>query len=266
MFMGNMNETLIYYLHYGDNIPFYIGKTVNERRRRHEHFFQDKKIKLEIIDKIPSSEWIFWERWYISLFKSWGFYLKNKNKGGNGCSHQNDLSKKQISKNMKGKNNWSVGGYNKNSVLQYNLEGEFIKKYESTEEVKKTLNLRVGPCCRNQTKTCGGFIWVYEKNFKNTNLSNKIHNVKVHGNLNKKKSKEHATKLTKRLLSYISDPIFYKKKRKIILQYDINGNLIQEWESIKKASLELNICSSSINNNLKKRYKHAGNYIWEYKK
>lgn len=90
--------TFIYYLHKGDNIPFYIGKTINSNNSRlNNHRIKYSKIcYLEVIDIIPTEEWIFWEKYYISLFKSFGFNLENKNNGGGGCiTHSVSLESRQ---------------------------------------------------------------------------------------------------------------------------------------------------------------------------
>ena len=72
--------TYIYYLHMGNNVPFYIGKTINPQSRKYNHRRKfEGKILLEVIDEIPISEWRFWEKYYISLFKGWGFILENSN-------------------------------------------------------------------------------------------------------------------------------------------------------------------------------------------
>jgi hypothetical protein len=99
--------TYIYYLHGGDNIPFYIGKTIrrdNSRLNAHKNILKIK-IYLEVIDEIPTKEWRFWEKYYISLFKSWGFKLENKNNGGGGCTtHKVSKStREKISKAHKGR-------------------------------------------------------------------------------------------------------------------------------------------------------------------
>ena len=54
--------------------------------------------------------------------------------------------------------------------------------------------------------------------------------------------------------------------KKPILQYDLQGTFIKEWESSKFASKTLNISNSGINNNLKNIKKYSGGFIWKYKK
>jgi hypothetical protein len=80
--------TFIYYLHKGNNIPFYVGKSNNPKRQRlHRHKKKfGENIFIEVLDNVVSSEWKFWERYWISQFKQWGFILENKNNGGNGIS------------------------------------------------------------------------------------------------------------------------------------------------------------------------------------
>ena len=56
-----------------------------------------------------------------------------------------------------------------------------------------------------------------------------------------------------------------KELKKKILQYDLNGIFIKEWESLTKASKELNIQVSGINAVLKGRYNSSGGYKWRYK-
>lgn len=46
------------------------------------------KPKIEELDIVLESEWEFWEMHWISLFKSWGFELKNADGGGKGMSSE----------------------------------------------------------------------------------------------------------------------------------------------------------------------------------
>ena len=56
-----------------------------------------------------------------------------------------------------------------------------------------------------------------------------------------------------------------KHNLKPILQYDLNGTFIKEWEAIMIASKELNIFGSNITECCRGRRKTAGRYIWRYK-
>jgi group I intron endonuclease len=84
----------------------YIGKSNNPSKRFKSHLCIRKKdcfarsknwissLKeiglaptMEIVDKVNHNEWEFWETYYISLYKSWGFDLTNHQIGG-GYSHE----------------------------------------------------------------------------------------------------------------------------------------------------------------------------------
>lgn len=56
-----------------------------------------------------------------------------------------------------------------------------------------------------------------------------------------------------------------KHNLKPILQYDLNGTFIKEWEANMIASKELNIFGSNITECCRGRRKTAGRYIWRYK-
>jgi len=97
--------TFIYYLHKGDNIPFYVGKTINKHLRKAEHRWKNKggcKPEFVIIDEVPTDEWFFWETYWISQFKQWGFRLENLNKGGGGLTFRTEESCKKQSQSLMG--------------------------------------------------------------------------------------------------------------------------------------------------------------------
>lgn len=54
---------------------------------------------------------------------------------------------------------------------------------------------------------------------------------------------------------------------KSILQYDLEGNFIKEWNSINAIERDLGICRSTVSNCClgKSHHKTAGGYVWEYK-
>lgn len=56
-----------------------------------------------------------------------------------------------------------------------------------------------------------------------------------------------------------------EKSKKKVCQYDLNGNYIQTWNSIKDAGCKLNIQHANISACCKGKLKQTGNYIWKYK-
>lgn len=61
--------------------------------------------------------------------------------------------------------NQSRTTYKRYPVLQYSLDGEFIKRYASSGEAERENNIsssKVGACCRGKRKTAGGYIWKYD--------------------------------------------------------------------------------------------------------
>ena len=190
------NTTFIYYLHNGNNVPYYVGKTVNPKLR-----YKNKKL-LEVIDEVNSEEWKFWEKHYISLFKSWGFQLDNKNDGGGGIIQhriesiekirlskighncyknpqrglkislsQKGLKKKHRGLKLKPQHIAKLSEGKFTPINQYDLNGKFIKEWKSQKEAESILNNNpksdnIGACCRGKQNTTYNFIW----KFKQTNL------------------------------------------------------------------------------------------------
>jgi hypothetical protein len=219
--------TDIYYLTFDhEDIPFYIGKSKNCYSR----FFAHKKtygknIKMIKIDKVKNKEWLFWEKHYVSLFKSWGFKLDNKNNGGGGSTK---ASKEKI---QKLKNIKSI------PILQYNLQGNFIKEWKSGKQYAEENNLLNGTlitqCLKGKVPTAYSSLWRYK---------------------------------TDNYLKNISPPVYWKNNFKPITQHDINGNFIKEWDNMLIASKCLGLNKAGICNALKKRSKSSGGFIWHYKK
>lgn len=53
----------IYYLHKGDNIPFYVGKTKDSLSKRVYNHIKKYGINTQIeeLDLVPNNNWKFWE-------------------------------------------------------------------------------------------------------------------------------------------------------------------------------------------------------------
>jgi len=101
--MYNRMKTIIYYLHRGDKLPFYVGKTKNfpkKREKSHQKRLNDSSIILEAIDSVD--DWRYWEKHYIILFRNLGYPLINKNSGGGGSEIVKESTKQKISQANKG--------------------------------------------------------------------------------------------------------------------------------------------------------------------
>jgi len=54
--------------------------------------------------------------------------------------------------------------WNPKKTLQYDMQGKFIKEWESVCEVERQLKINkssISCCCTGQRKTAGGYIWRY---------------------------------------------------------------------------------------------------------
>lgn len=56
----------------------------------------------------------------------------------------------------------------------------------------------------------------------------------------------------------------FDSNKKAILQYDLNGNFIKEWDCVNNAEKELSVSSGSITRCCKKEYVMAFNSLWKY--
>lgn len=251
--------TKIYYLHRGNNIPFYIGKTISEKDRKYHHKNRlGKDIILEVIDEVPTKEWRYWEEFYILLFKQWGFKLENKNNGG--CGNIGGYENHLVSQAHKGRT--SPNKYKGKKILQYDLTGKFIHKWNNINEAITTLNLKVSnesirQCLIGKSKKSANFIWKnYTLDYPIQLSSNEIEYILK----NTQGLKRPRTTSEKNKISLNRK----YKGNKPIIQYDLTGKFIKRWESTSEAAQYLKLSKGNINNVLKKRSKSTGGYLWKY--
>ena len=129
-----------------------------------------------------------------------------------------------------------IGGPRAKAVLQYDLDGNFIKEYVSANNADDELGLGHGnvySACIGKKKSVGGFMW----RFKTDNYPIKI------------------------------DP-YKTNQSKPVQQLDLNGNLIRVWNSAKEAGDSLGIAASGITACCKgyDKYVTAGGFKWKYSK
>ena len=174
--------------------------------------------------------------------------LKRKGKKLGPLSNE---AKKKLSDKLKNKKQYHINQMK--PVLQYDLEGNFIKEYESAIEAKRITKIsgisdNASSYKNGKNKTAGGYLWFYKNSFNEQILKEKIENAKI-----KKPSPSGASKKIS------------LKLMKPVLQYDLEGNFIKEWSSLKEASYHCNIHQSNISNCCRGTQRTCKNYIWKFK-
>lgn len=169
-------------------------------------------------------------------------------------------------------------------IINSNFDNrEDALKYESkmiTENINNSLN-------RNYSLPDGKFIRMgppVNKGKKNPNHSKRMSG-ENNPNFGKKLSLEIRNKISKSHIGKVFSEETKAKMRKPkteshilnlkkadrsklyknIIQYDLDGNFIREWNGIITASKELKIGANNINSCLKGKYKSSGGFIWKYK-
>jgi group I intron endonuclease len=273
----------------------YIGLTFNDLKLRLKSHISEpgkshkihwiKKLKKQgirpIIESIEENISTFEEAcereiYYIDYFKSLGCDLTNMNSGGNKNKKMSEESRKKMSESQKKRyetfklklsdevkiilSNKSKERFknpdekeklrisNKRyedsktterklndiliqdckSVYQYDKDMNLIEIFPSIKNAEKLTGFasaNISKCCKHKVVFVGGYIWRFEGDFT---------------------------------------PPQYKN-RKDVIQLDLNGNFISEFENIRQASLNTNVNESSIRKCCKGKAGSAGGFIWRYK-
>lgn len=127
-----------------------------------------------------------------------------------------------------GESSTGVPSATRKPIDQYDKQGNFIRTWESISSVKQELNWSVGDisaCINKKRPTAYGFYWSYT------------------GELPEFKT--------------------YRTRRKV-LQYDLDGNFIAEFENAAEAARSLGKDKSTINRCCNGKWKTAYKYIWKY--
>jgi hypothetical protein len=198
---------------YGDVNKVYIGKSVNPQSRKNQHLKKyGREIIFNEIDKVSSfssKDWKVLETFWIQYFKFLGFEVLNQNNGGGGSSKWNEEQKinrkgKGIGKNFK----ITLAKLNhpqcSKSILQYDLNGNFIKEYPSIMEARRN-NPKgdIDSCVQGKQKQAGGFQWLY----KELNIK-----IKINPYIRTRKSK-FKTLEEKKYAKKMTDLRYYQKKK-----------------------------------------------------
>lgn len=245
----------------------YIGKTnnISNRLKRHvsKYYLNENTYKsrwlqkelrngctpiIEVIDEVPESEWDFWEQYWISQFKSWGFNLTNTTIGGDGLTITKEIIIKRTKTN-----------FNKNSI-KLNKE---IKEFNIRLENEKWISENTCPQCK---------ALVVHKNhnrsnaLKNSRRFKKENRICIscdyknrNGSGNSFFGKTHTSELQNFLRN-----VAPKKK---VIMLSMNDEVLKEFNSIREAEKETKINRRHISGccNNHPHYHSAGGYKWKFK-
>ena len=129
---------------------------------------------------------------------------------------------------------------NKKQIVQYDLNGDFVREWDSITEAENYYNNSgIASCLKNNCWTSNGYLWFYK------------------GDENIVDIKEYVKKIK------------HKNFRvKSVIQCSIDGEIIKIWDSITDASKKLNISASSISQcaSGKRANRLACGYLWFYNK
>ena len=236
----------------------YIGKTYNKLRKRlYAHINECKSdnkshkiswIKgllsngeipvISIIDIVPTDDWQFWEQYWIEQFKQWGFNLTNIAKGGYDNSYnRSDKTKKKMRDSKLGK--------------------------PLSEEQKEKISKSVKEDWKNNPREVEKYIIITKEELFQRYIIENLSMPKLSKLFGCSKATifrnlhEHGIKKGKEVwIKQLST-----NPKKVVLQYDLKGNLIKEWSSLSEIDLGiLNISNCCLG-----RAITAGGYIWRYK-
>jgi group I intron endonuclease len=224
----------------------YVGKSNNPTKRYYKHckftnvkthknnwinklLTEGKKPILCVIDEVSINEWVFWEMYWISQMKAWGFNLTNSTIGGDGSTTGNKTSFK------KGRT-----AHNKGIPL--------------TDEQKENLRL----------KNIGKKQSVFTKNKRSEALKGREIN-----HLDKLLTSGEKTRFKKGGDAWNKGKTGYKlgglRKAKPVLQIDVNDKVVNEFESCKDAALFIGKSRETIRKCCEGKTDKVAGFKWVYK-
>ena len=238
------------------NGKVYIGQTIHPRSRKTQHLCEStgarhiafwrayKKYgtfeyeEIEIVEE--SSKEVLCERLneleqsYIEAYQSTNpDYGYNLTSGG-----------KVFVVNEEGRKHMSEARKDKLAVLQYDLEGNFVKEYESTTSAGKALGVaatNIWSCClgyrtgkrKKKVQIVNGYTFRFKKDYPGVPLRLDLNIT----NLNKKS----------------------------VLQFSLDGFFIKEWESVLDAERGTGTRESGIRQACYGKYRQSNGYMWRYR-
>ena len=120
-------------------------------------------------------------------------------------------------------------------IVQLDLNGVFIEEYKNAKEASQISgadHTSILKCCadKKHCNSAGGYLWMYMNDYKQ----------------GKRKQ-------------------YNNNHLRQVIQLDVSGHFIAEYNSVKSASEATGICDTGIVSCCNGTYKHSGGFLWRYK-
>lgn len=212
--------------------------------------------EIDCIEINQSEDWTWLEKYWISQIKTWGFRICNLTDGGDGNQNQvfsresiekraskirgiprDEDTRKKISASLTGikkseetkkKVSNSIKELQGRKIKQFTKDGKFIKDWDCIKDAARDLNIdaaNIGHCCKHEKNhnTAGGFIWRYKND-------------------------------PTPVIPYFPNSV---------CQLDLNGNLINIFETATIASKQTNISITSISHCCNNKIKSVKGFVFK---
>lgn len=144
----------IYTLSDASNNVRYVGQTINYKQRIRKHLSDSnnpkthsqcwinallksgEKPQIDIIDTCDIAELDFWEKHYISLYRSWGFRLTNLTGGGFRNKVLSIESRNKISKSLTGRKQSELSKSKRKASLKETWESKELRNLKREQSLK----------------------------------------------------------------------------------------------------------------------------------
>lgn len=258
----------------GSNLYFHNAL----RRYGYENFIYEILYKRDYLNiEDASVDLDLWEIYYINKFNSTNHNNGYNKMNGGGIFFTTELQKK-IVYGISGENNpffgkhhteearkkMSIAHKGKPLFRTHPFKGKKLSE-EHKRKIGETLKGRIiSEECKKKIKET----WTEEKRLKQSERM-KGENHPLFGKHLTNESKQKLSDKAK--LRWANEEVREKArernrdKMKPIIQYDLKGNIIREWESAHEAARSLNILQSGIQHCCKGRFKTYKSYIWGFK-
>lgn len=126
--------------------------------------------------------------------------------------------------------------YNQRKIVQFDFNGNKIAEYESMKEACEltgSLQSGISKVCLGIQKSSNGFMWKYKEDVQTETVTPK--------------------------------PVVKSGRIKAVVKYDLKGNKLKEYESVRLAGEDVGVRPHNISDVCNGRSKTSAGFIWKYK-